>query len=298
MSLFKLVRSDKSENPFSSHKYQRGMLCSLIESMDRQADPPRKNEDGLVHVSSLVRGDCPRAIALSIMHKTYAPQSIQSANRIVWAIGRAVENHVRIQLIESVGADMVYGRWSCKCGTLSFVGRGGKSSVCGACDSPANQYFEEPLRDLKHGLIGNPDITLLIGGRIMPVEIKSIKTTTTAQHQGFDTLRNDPLTDHALQVACYYRMASLTLSKKLGMRMAKRPVVLYAAKDFTPGSAYKEMPVHLEDYEKQVDDIFADSLAIKHMIAGGSPVNRLSTCSKITSSTALKCGLVHPCFHR
>lgn len=296
MSLFSKVRQHKTDNEYAKKPYARGLLGSVVESMDRRPDPPRPNHDNLVHVSSLIRGECPRAIALSIMHKTYHPQAVRSAQRIVWAIGRAVETYVRAQIIEALGADMAYGKWKCPCGSLEYVGRGGSPKVCGACESQATVYYEEPLRDKKHGLVGNPDLILLLGGRILPVEIKSIKTTTTDQHQGFDTLRNDALTDHALQVACYHRMAALTLTKKLGMRMAKRPVVFYAAKDFTPGSAYKEMTVHLEEYESQVDSIFEDAKLVKEMVAGGLAIPRLGMCSKHTSTNALKCGMVHACF--
>lgn len=286
-------------------------ITKLIVEADKVPDPPRVSESGYIHVSSLIRGECPRFLALQKKHKHYKNEFANGATRLMWEIGRAVERHIRAQLIATLPPEQVYGCWKCPCyrekgnhknpskprGRFR-EGFAKDSGSCSFCGQPAMIYVEVDLTSELYRVCGHPDLILVFDGLLYILEIKSLTNSKSAndKKEGFDTLEK-PFVTHVLQSASYNRMA-VPLARRLGIPLAKEVIILYASKDFNGFKSpypYKEFHVNPFPYKNVIQSLFADAKTAYEGAEGVLPP-RLDACTSASSKTACNCPLVHSCF--
>ena len=94
-----------SEPVLDDYKIPEGHLTDLVRERDREAVMTRASSafHGFTHASSLLKDDyCPR---LAVLNKDGSMPSYDwagTSTRLVWAMGRAVEAHVRQQIFEAL----------------------------------------------------------------------------------------------------------------------------------------------------------------------------------------------------
>lgn len=273
-------------------------LVKLIVSRDRLPDPPRIHPKGYIHVSSLVRGDCPRAMSLQRRFNAFSATNVNGATRIMWKLGRAAEVHVRTQLIASLPASQVFGQWKCPCGKREREGLGSDDNKCNRCGFPATEYVELDLADDTNYVTGHPDFILILDGQFFPVEIKSLGNSKSANErkEGFDSIVK-PFTNHVLQVSCYHKMLD-PVAKRLGMPMGASALILYVSKDFNGFKSpfpYKEYHVNPFAHKPIIQAMFKDARA-SYLGVNGTPPPRLNACSSAGTKCALACNMAVRCF--
>lgn len=257
--------------------------------------PLLSRSDGVnnyLHVSAYVNGFCPRQAVLQQRFNTSTTDVVTGGHRVVWAIGRAIEKHIRDSYIKHTGGKDVYGKWSCNCGRVKYEGfKSNQVGRCVACRSYADNYGEVDLISHEVGLAGHPDfIFRLSNGKLVIVEIKSIKVDTKHNNIGFKDLK-EPLANHVLQAAAYRR-----LFKEAGFDVYDKILIVYAAKDFVYGSPYKSYPVDVTKghWEGSLDRMWQEALTLKTAFESGSTPSRV--CPSCDSPIAKKCSISTTCF--
>jgi hypothetical protein len=272
---------------------------SLLSAHARRKDKSRLGGDWL-HVSALIGGDCLRAYLIASKEQVVADIKPMVADRMLWAIGKTVEAHIREAMVELYGAENCLGRWKCSCGKTEFVGIGGDETECGNCGSGHHRYDEINLRDEETRLTGSPDF-IVRNPRTKKwtvVEIKSIKVVPkNGVRNGspeFHTLEA-PQRNHSLQ-ALLYRW----LLKRLGYDVTDEVLVIYGAKDYVQESPYKPFSVDGEAEENVIAVNNLVALASEYADAQrkGTLLPRIPHCSSCTTSRAKACPCVTSCFSR
>lgn len=262
----------------------------MVKAMDAQPEESRLGQE-LIHFSSLLGMHmCPRQYVLAGRSEHTIYNSVNGAMRIVWKIGRAVENHIREQYIAGVQGEGVVGKWSCLCGRKEISGEKPSSSThCTRCGWVTDKYNELSLVDVDTGIIGNPDMILQKNGLHQVVEIKSIKRPGP---DGFEGLNDaiGPKADHAIQ-GCGYRR----LLQKNGYRVSPNIIVLYGAKDYKFGNVYKEFQVNAAQYDSILDALWDIAHTIKRHREQGTLPER-ERCVSCDSTLAKGCPVVQACF--
>lgn len=260
-------------------------IKDLLDAQDQSPDRRRVGMSGSIHVSSLI-GFCPRAHAIHRLYQAgqYVMQSVTGGHRLVWAIGRSVEHHIREQIIAD-RRSTVYGVWTCRCGASRHEGFP-TDRQCGRCQHGLTHYGELTLEDTEAGVIGNPDILLLVNNALMAVEIKSITK------DDWEAL-TAPKGDHIFQAGWYVR-----LLRQLGHRVHAQTHVIYARKEFKWGSPYKELV--FDATAGYIEDMLTESreLAITAHAAVASGVLPARICPTHDCARAKKCTVTVPCFSR
>lgn len=292
-----LLRAGKVPSPHVN-KLTPDTLVKLIVSRDRIPDPARNHPKGYIHVSGLIRGDCPRFLSLQKRLNHYPDNRVNGATRIMWKLGRAAEQHVRDQLIAALPSEQVWGNWRCHCGKRRREGHSYDKDTCIICGHRADIYEELDLENDTYFVTGHPDFIVFIDGKIYPIEIKSLTNSKSAnaKGEGFDSI-NGPFVNHVLQVSCYHRML-MPLSRRLGLPLAEQALVLYVSKDFNGFQVpypYKEFHVNPYEYKPQIQTMFEEAKSA-YLGAKGMLPQRLTTCANASTKCASKCSLVHPCF--
>jgi hypothetical protein len=263
-------------------------VSKCVRLMDSEPEKSRAGGE-LVHVSSLINGDwCPRAHLINQRHQQQHFENVLPQMRIVWALGRAAEAHVRTQFIRAHGKHRVIGNWRCHCGDSKREGVGAEFVKCTGCGTALDGYGELVLHDHQLGLIGSPDLVFIAtDGGYEVVEIKSIKKDGFAELTG-------PKFDHVMQCYGYVDF----LRRTTGLRVDGR--VLYVAKDFINPrqSPYREYPIapH-EETAKQVLETLKQGLTDMrgHQKTDSLP-DRLEACSSPSSKRAKGCVACTLCF--
>jgi len=261
-------------------------LVQMLESNDRLQDEDRAKEK-YHHASALVSG-CPRAQALVKLGLSDLRRPIRSADRLVWAIGRAVEHHIRISLIQKIGLEKVYGKWTCLCGSKQHTGFGVAGKQCNQCQHEVNVYGEPDFLDEDYLISGHPDFLYQIGGKLRVVEIKSKKKEL------FDALQSAEA-DHIGQAGTYRKMGEV-----MALPMDNRFTVLYGCKDYSfKGSVYKEYHYSsdMPQVEIAVNNVWSNASSINSATAKALP-KKLSACGSVNSARAKQCFACGPCFSR
>jgi hypothetical protein len=263
-----------------------------IMSMDSSPEEVRSGSE-YIHVSTLI-DYCARREALAFTNRMMGvgkrTKRAMAGERIIWAMGRAVEAHVRTQFIEGTQRKGIIGSWSCKCGQQTNVGYFRKTP-CSRCGDEATIYGEKTLRDDDLKIAGNPDLLYdMPNGNVRVVEIKSMAVTQ------FKEL-NSPLPFHVLQAACYQRLLEVN-----GHTPDPELTVFYACKDFQP-KPYKEYHVVIDDaLSARIDDLFELARVRAEWIEskkGGGQVSipeRLAPCSSANTTRAKGCSECISCF--
>lgn len=246
------------------------------------------------HVSALI-GVCPRRHLLAHVHKLERQNPVNASMRLVWALGRAAEHHVRTQFIEAMQKRTVLGTWVCKCGFLKKEGLYEDALACPRCRVKATTYKESPLFDHYARITGSPDMLYLRldTNKIRVVECKSIKK------DDFEKLTK-PKADHILQAMAYNELLRIN-----GLPQDEAITVIYVCKDYQFSSPYKEFQVVRDaHYDAQIRAMWnsANQIAtgIRDVSDGFDPQmpDRLPTCSTDSSLTAKNCDCVGLCFSK
>ena len=270
-------------------------FIKAVMSMDSAPEHFRSGSE-YIHVSGLI-DYCARreSLAFSARNAGASPRlrNVMAGERIIWAIGRAVESHVRAQFVEGTRGEGVIGEWSCKCGQLTRRGEMPRST-CGTCGGRANHYGEYTLRDDTRKVVGNPDLlyTRPDTGAVRVIEIKSMNVN---QYKELTA----PVAHHVIQAACYHR-----LLRENGFDPDSVVSIFYACKDFHP-KPYKEFHVTIDEHlATRIDDLF--DLAAKRAEwiethkAGACNVlpEKLEACSSPSATRAKNCPECLGCFSR
>jgi len=270
------------------------MLTEMIERADRvpvetrSGGSKQKGIEGYSHVSSLI-GACEREQCISYQHGLPLSEEVQGAMKVVWALGRAAEKHVKDGIISSRGGMGVYGVWQCKCGASKVREKNqpDESQRCTRCGGSLNRYAEPLLVDHDHGVIGSPDMTLVEIGWHLAIEIKSMNK------EQFDDLK-EPLADHILQVMMYRE-----LYRRMGFTVFDYAKIIYVRKDFMwkrkNNSLYKEYDVQAEDWQGQVSALFNRAEVITRNNRTGT-LPRRELCSTVDCKKAKSCRRANLCF--
>lgn len=280
--------------------YSTKMLTDIINEQDDQPDRARGGEEYL-HASGLLNF-CGRRDQLTKMTKEQGNAFPRSADRVVWAIGRACEAHIRKQIQKGIGRQKIFASWRCVCQESEVLGVW-RDTICKKCSKPCNTFHEIPVWDHELKIVGNPDILLLDEGKLRVVEIKSINK------KEFDLL-TEAKPDHITQANIYQRMLV-----KEGFAVHNRSIVFYCSKDYGWQNPYKEFHIHSDDSSILLDEIFASVKAYREamttaneLTAGnelvtGNPLTtedglypRLAVCSSMNSPMAKKCSRASRCF--
>lgn len=276
--------------PVSSGVVRPEWLHAKIETQDRTAQHDRRGKEGFLHVSGLI-DFCPRQHAIlrrDVEHRPPLVTSVDSGMRLIWAIGRAVEAHIRAQLIEDDRAS-VYGVWTCACEDTTHTGHFPDNRVCHSCRKRLTTYREVTLLDHEARVTGNPDLILHVHDAFLPVEIKSMN------RKEWDLI-STPRGDHLFQNGWYARMML-----RNGWRVHRKAFVVYACKDYLGQgkSPYKvfEIDTQAPALAALIDESRRVAMAAH---AGAVPDAELPPrpCANPQARMAKKCACVAPCFIR
>ena len=273
--------------------YSDTYLMDKVMNMDSQPQTSRVGGEYL-HVSSLI-SMCVRKHVLAYVSKAERTEVVKPSMRIVWALGRAAENHVRTQFIDAMNYEGIVGMWKCSCGHLKVQGLYNDTLKCPKCSKKAKKYNEASVFDHEYRIVGSPDLLYIRpdNKKIMVVECKSINK------KDFDLLTR-PKMDHILQAACYNR-----LLEKEGVDVDKTVTILYVCKDFSfTGSPYKEfrVPVNTADVSFSVIEMWSKARQFAEQKKNHDEKelvtypNRLPMCSSRDSTFAKDCSFCGMCF--
>lgn len=284
-------------------------------------------DDRAARIQGVVNGDlihstalpdlCPRQVALMRYSKQgfiHTGNRITSNDRLVWATGRAFEEHIRNQLIDSFGKHSVAGIFKCDCGHL----KGGKDLTgaqmgeisegkCSKCNSLQSNYHELVVRLPEFHTTHGPDFPYFNAkNQTVVVEIKSIKKGDLAEKSkgGFVNLVA-PQKDNLRQVFMYHRVA-----KMKNANVAPYVVLIYACKQHIGrANPYKEFKINVNDpqYRHIYDsnEALLDKGKVVKMIDKTGKVSKEfdcgdgfpeRTCPFIDCTTAKKCQVAGLCF--
>lgn len=280
--------------------FNHGMLSETLRVVDAELTSPRTV--GWVHVSDLL-DFCARKFALVERHSIDLTKSASGPMRVVWAMGRAAETHIRNQLIRAFNYQNVIGEWSCGCGSMINVGFCNNIKTCHRCGTKAVNYGEFSLKDESLMLVGHPDLLLWVDGEVLPVEIKSVKANPPPSSRGHDescfkSLQaaplDQPLPDHAFQLTAYAKL----LRARNTLPISDKGIVLYVSKDFGFTTPYLEKHISTSEgiTSRLVDDAFYRVGELRQQQKSNALPERLRACSSSSSTKAKNCVACTSCF--
>lgn len=314
MSLLKRLR-DMHAQPASKavSKVKPTVDDSLIPHLiasDAELEDNRKVTQahrGAIHVSSLP-DLCPRAYVLATTYGSVNTDNTQakSNDHVVWAIGRAVEEHVRSSIIRRLSPQRVRGKWECPCGRDTEKYRAQSETgfkPCGCGHKLVDQYKELPVVDAETNITGSCDLPYYGGdGKLVLTEIKSV----TGDY--FKEMRGRELCDmpkapirlmvslNKFQITAYHRLYSL---KK--WRLADYVRLIYVSKNYL-GMRKKDLPyleytVPMDDeVNSRLDREWDKARTVKRHCEEDTMPERLPVCTVETDSRAKQCPMVTFCF--
>lgn len=271
---------------------QPDYLKTILDNIDAQPEDRRLGTGGgdyghYTHVSSLI-GMCSRQHALAALDERTIRDTVTGGHRVMWAMGRYVEKHIRSQFLLATNRRQAYGRWTCLCGDEQRFGFHPPQALCTRCQTGTDQYNELTLFDHENWIKGNPDLIAVIPDNwLVPVEVKSINKAE------FEAL-TDPKGDHVFQLSHYWRMIGLA-----GLNVHTHGIVIYCTKDFKFGSPYKEF--HVDMRQPHIQTMLEDSVQLARSLRrsreeGAIPPRTL--CDSFNSTRAKNCPFVVSCFSR
>jgi hypothetical protein len=282
------VKSDNHAWPSDSVDSGNDFVSNCIRLIDSEPEKSRAGVDH-VHISTLIGADwCPRAHLINLRHSQNHFENVLPQMRIVWALGRAAELHVRNQFIKAHGRHRIIGKWKCRCGESIREGVGAKFVKCSSCGTAIDNYHELLLREHDLNVVGSPDLVFIAAdGGYEVVEIKSIKKDSFVE-------LNAPKFDHVMQCYGYVDF----LRRTTGLRVDGR--ILYVAKDFISPrqSPYREFPIAPQEAAaSQVMASLRDGVTEmrEHQKSDSLP-ERLPACSSPASKRAKSCVACTLCF--
>lgn len=271
-------------------------LGAMLTSHDRRPEKVRLGGEW-IHVSALVNGECLRAVQIASKEKLDAKVRPRPSDRLLWAIGKAVEAHIRESMIDMYGRHNVLGQWECRCGGLKYTGIG-NDKKCKVCSGLATKYFEYHILNEETMLSGSPDLLIRKKEKApwTVAEIKSIKVVGKGGVRNatpeFHTIMA-PVRNHSLQVLSYQRLLRMN-----GVDVTDDTLVCYGAKDYVMESPYKFFTLDAESPENvmAVDYLFDLAKEYRSAITKKKLLPRIGLCSSCTTTKAKGCPCVTSCF--
>lgn len=271
------------------------IVSRLCGATDRRPVPSRMNarapgtDQLCVHVSELA-DLCTRQYVLSARLDCYPPSTVTGGHRVMWAIGRALEKHVRDQVLIARNRQGIYGKWSCVCGETEYTGEFPANEHCLLCNQELLQLGEPHLVDSENGVMGSPDLTLIVGdSQMVGLEVTEIKSMAIDQWRAIE----EPLANHKAQALLYRHLYQI-----LGHAVSDVVRILYVAKDFVYGSPYKEFVVnaHEHAHEAMVTTSLDLARQVRDALANENSLPE-RVCPNASCARAKKCGVAVPCFN-
>lgn len=298
MLLSKLVDTVKGERNYTVKPIAPYFVKGILDKRDAIPEKSRAaTYKGYVHVSSLSGDFCARHYAIAQHEELQLYETLTGGHKITFKIGRAVEEHIRTNLIEGIGKQNIYAMWTCECQKDKLIPEEGtfrvglwKPALC-KCGKPLDTMEEPAITDETNGVSGRPDLVIYKDKTLHVTEIKSIKKDSTSYGPGWDEI-TEPLDSHIRQNIFY---PPLLRAKNLPVS----PIVtfIYCTKDFKYGSPYKEFQIDtsLPKYEALRQELLAEAKQVKDFIAGGESPPRI--CASEAGPLAKKCPVSFRCFN-
>jgi hypothetical protein len=288
--LLKKLSNRIKDEEYTLSQLPEFFIKNLLDKQDNIPEASRAGTySGYVHVSSLSGNFCAREYAIAQHEKLQLFETIQGGSKVTFKIGRAVETHVRDNIISGHGKKNIFCKWTCNCGKTAQIGLW-REAVCPKCQSPLDNFDEPTITDEANGVSGRPDLIVYYGKTLHITEIKSIKkdTTTTV---GWDELEV-PLESHIKQNIFYP-----PLLQSLGYPVSPIVTFIYCSKDWKFGSPYKEFRIDtsLKQYKDKREELLAEAKQVKDFVAGGESPPRI--CLSEQSPLAKKCPVAFRCFN-
>lgn len=235
--------------------------------------------ESYIHASQL-EDFCARRAALLDRDNSQPREYVTGGMKIVWAIGRSVETHIRKALLDTLGKENFYGKWSSIDGKESYVGAWRKS------DQRIDTYEEVTLYDDKLKVSGNPDLIYINENKEkVPLEVKSMNVKDFKELEA-------PLEQHARQLYKYSWLLKLN-----GHNPARYGTIIYACKDYLFSGVYKEFTIDFEDprYRLIVDESLEQAKKYRvYHVTGDLPEREY--CKSLFSKMAKTCPACNACF--
>lgn len=240
--------------------------------------------DGYVHVSSIV-DLCARKYAIVSKEEMQPTKSVSGGMKVVWAMGRAIEKHVRDSLMSTHHKNNFVGIWSCLCGEQTFSGVGHIRNCTCPLKKPMDNYNEYTLFDHELKVVGNPDLITQYKNVGLITEVKSMNK------KQFDALE-EPIITHILQAMWYPYLAH-----KIGLPVYPIISIVYVTKDFIFGSPYKEFHIDTreERYVKAFESMLEELTELRKFEETGVLPKR-TMCQSDRSAMAKECPACFDCF--
>lgn len=292
----KARRATPETNPLpEAEEHGENYLIDKVRSMDTKPEEARGG-DGYIHGSSLL-GICPRRYALTILSGTPDRVSVREQDRIMWAIGRAVEAHIRESFALSVKRKGIIGVWECPCGRSKREGEFSPTEKCGTCNLKMTKYRELAMMDHEYRIIGNPDLIYIRpdNHKVRIVEIKS------KRKELFDALQY-PEPNHILQALIYRRLCKIN-----GLDVDESVSVIYGSKDYSfSGRPYKEFHIQSCAYHDEgLDSMWERAAIVRDYLADygergaqATLPEKITPCATRNSPVAKSCDQCQACFVR
>lgn len=266
-------------------------VFNVVSAVDSTPEPHR-DENDFTHVSTLLNSPCPREIALIRKYKPEVVRPIVRGMKVIWALGRAAEIHVRDNMIAGA-PDHIWGDWECRCGAVRATGTAsdmGLEGPCEVCGTIPMKYREHALFDTDRGVIGSPDFLLRYGDIFTVVEVKS------CNDKGFEQVKESgPSADNSLQALYYRRMLYRGL-----YNVHPFSIILYVQKDYKWGQVpYIECRVDadMKGYTISLDMMDQVAVEIKRVRDDANYMpGRLPVCKNPTNKRPKGCATCSLCF--
>jgi hypothetical protein len=289
--LLKKIAKKVKDQEYQINELPTNYIKTLLDKQDNIPEQSRAaTYDGFVHVSSLSGDFCARHYAITQHEKLSLFETISGGSKVTFRIGRAVETHVRENIISAAGKKNIFCKWTCECGKTYQVGLW-RAATCQHCHKPLDNFDEPTIKDEANGISGRPDLILYHNKTLHITEIKSMKANTTTT-VGWDELEK-PLDSHISQNIFYPPLLA-----SLGYPVSPIVTFIYCSKDWKFGSPYKEFRIDtsLKKYRDKREELLEEAKQVKDFLTGGKSPPRI--CLTEQSPLAKKCPVSFRCFQQ
>lgn len=174
---------------------------------------PRNREQDYVHVSSVLKNQCPRFYFYEYKHRNTKFQSVQNStySQTIFKIGSTLEQDRISTLIEMQPQDILFfGTWRCSCVKNSVAGARTPLdkrfyNICTECGENPHIYDEYQFKVQHIGISGRPDLCLVSkeNGKYF-LSIYELKTVMKSDFVHIHKNNTYQSIDHVKQSSVYY----------------------------------------------------------------------------------------------
>ena len=292
-------------------------IVDILKNADKEiaVSQSRANPE-FVNVSALSKL-CAREYYFTNQHKNKirSAQYVASNTRVTFKMGRAIEEHVREQLLTQMSITKVLGMWNrVLYGKHTYEIFNKDLNIMetlelrfGEESDKLVNFREIDLWDKVNKIKGHPDWVFLDkNGKLTVVEIKSISSKNWELHFLKAPNKIHALKEHKEQVLPYvYRLGTLPFIKEKKLDINQYGQIVYVCKDwrskhdkekqYNYDSMYREFVTPMLDHETEVRGLLEESkLAIESIQAKTIPPR--THCLTDSCSKAKTCPYVARCF--